>query len=108
MLPSEEEHDRRQRRVGWWLLVARLSADRTQGDAAAAIGLSAASSYGDFERGQTAPTLRQLVTLAALFGVPSSQFTDPPMTDEERLEKVTGRPSQRTDSGEDQRGRRTG
>jgi transcriptional regulator with XRE-family HTH domain len=95
MLPSEAELSRRQRRQSWWLLVARLSSGRTQADAARAIGI-VGSSYGDFERGVTAPSTRQLVLLAALFDVPIQMLIDPPFTDEERLEKRTGRVSQRT------------
>jgi len=54
------------------------------------------SSYGDFERGVTTPSLRQLVQLATILDVPLSQFTDPPFTDEERLERDTGLQSKRT------------
>jgi len=96
-VPSEEEHAQRQRRQSWWLLVARLASGRTQADAASALGLSAASSYGDFERGITAPSLRQLAILATLYGAPLSQFTEPPQTDEERLELLTGKASLRTE-----------
>lgn len=95
-LPTEADHVRRQRRQSWWLLVARLASGRTQGDAAAALGLTAPS-YGDFERGVTPPSLRQLTTLAGLFGVPVAHLADPPETDEERLEALTGRRSIRTD-----------
>lgn len=80
------------------MLVARLAAGKTQGDAAAAIGL-VASSYGDFERAVTPASLRQLAVLASFFGVPLSLFTDPPATDEERLETMTGNRSLRTDAG---------
>src|SRR6267154_1860409 len=90
VLPSEEEHTRRERRQSWWLLVARLASGRTQADAATALMLAAASSYGDFERGITVPSLRQLAILAQLYGVPLSLFTEPPPTDEERLETMTG------------------
>src|SRR3954468_21336263 len=97
MLPTEADHLRRQRRQSWWLLAARLSSGRTQADAAGAIGFTAASSYGDFERGITAPSLRQLAILATLYEVPLSLFTEPPQTDEERLEELTGRTSRRTE-----------
>lgn len=108
VLPSEEDHARRERRQSWWLLVARLASGRTQADAATALGLAAASSYGDFERGITVPSLRQLAILATLFAVPLAQFTEPPQTDEERLETLTGAPSQRTLSSEEpKRGRRS-
>jgi transcriptional regulator with XRE-family HTH domain len=95
-LPTEADHRRRQRRQSWWLLVARLASGRTQADAAAALGLTGPS-YGDFERGVTPPSLRQLTTLAGLFGVPVAHLADPPDTDEERLEALTGRRSVRTD-----------
>lgn len=94
-LPTEADHLRRQRRQSWWLLVARLASGRTQADAAAALGLTSPS-YGDFERGVTPPSLRQLTTLSGLFGVPVAHLADPPETDEERLEAITGRPSLRT------------
>lgn len=96
MLPSEDDHLRRERRQSWWLLVARLSSGRTQADAAAALGFAASSSYGDFERGVTQPSLRQLAVLANLYEVPLSLFTEPPTTDEERLEDQTERASRRT------------
>ena len=105
VLPSEEEHAQRERRQSWWLLVARLASGRTQADAATALGLSAASSYGDFERGITVPSLRQLAILATLYGVPLAQFTEPPKTDEERLEDLTGRSSRRTLSSDESKRR---
>lgn len=109
MLPTEDDLLFRQRRVGWWLFVARLASGRTQLDAAQALGLSAASSYGDFERGVTAPSLRQLTQLAILYEVPLSTFTEPAPTDEEALEMVTGVVSQRSAlAGEIERVRRTG
>lgn len=95
MLPSDAIHVRNQRRLSWWLLVARLSAGRTQSDAGAAIGVTA-SSYGDYERGTTPPSLKQLTTLAVLFEVPLSTFTEPKFTDEERLERDAGKRSART------------
>jgi transcriptional regulator with XRE-family HTH domain len=95
VLPSDAIHVRDQRRVSWWLLVARLSAGRTQADAGAALGIKA-SSYGDYERGVTPPSLKQLRTLAILFEVPLSTLTEPRFTDEERLERDAGKPSQRT------------
>lgn len=106
MLPSEDELRDRQRRTGWWLLVARLAAGKTQSDAANAAGLTAASSYGDFERAVTLPSLRQLALLAAFFGVPLSLFADPPETDEERLESLTGARSLRTEEGPGEQPRR--
>lgn len=102
--PTEQELAQQARRRAWWLLVARLSSGRTQADAAAALDLSAGSSYGDYERGVTPPSLKQLAILAALFEVPLSVFAEPKETDEERLERITGRPSRRAVDGG--RGRR--
>lgn len=84
----------------------RLTSGRTQGDAAAAIGLAASSSYGDFERGITEPSMKQLALLSVFFDVPLSLLTEPPETDEERLESLTGRASQRTAAVETEVGRR--
>lgn len=95
VLPTEADHLRRQRRQSWWLLVARLASGRTQADAAAALNLTAPS-YGDYERGITAPSLRQLAILATLYEVPLSLFTEPPLTDEERIEELAGWSSRRT------------
>lgn len=104
-LPTEADHRRRQRRQAWWLLVARLASGRTQADAAAVLRLTAPS-YGDFERGVTPPSLRQITTLAGLFGVPVAHLADPPETDEERLEAITGRRSRRTELVVDKSGNR--
>jgi transcriptional regulator with XRE-family HTH domain len=107
--PTQDELAQMARRRSWWLLVARLASGRTQADAARALDLSAGSSYGDYERGVTAPSLKQLAVLAALFEVPLSTFTEPEETDEERLERVTGRPSRRTQVDEGRsKGRRAG
>lgn len=106
MLPSEGDHLRRQRRQSWWLIAARLVSGRTQGDASAALGFAASSSYGDLERGVRAASLRQLAILATLYEVPLSLFTEPPMTDEERLEEQTGRSSKRTEQAPSPRRRR--
>lgn len=105
VLPTEEELARRARRRSWWLLAARLSSGRTQGDVATALGLAAASSYGDLERGITEPSMKQLALLAVILDVPLSLLTDPPETDEERLEEMTGNVSHRTDT-EERPGRR--
>lgn len=98
MLPTEADHVLRQRRQSWWLLVARLTSGRTQADAASALGI-VGSSYGDFERGITSPSLKQLAILAALFEVPLALLTDPPETDEDRIDRQAtreGKPSRRT------------
>lgn len=85
MLPTDDEIRRRQRRTAWWLFVARRRSGRTLGDVAKHLGLKAASSVGDFERGVTFPSLRQLTLMAALYEVDLRLLTDPPPTDEERL-----------------------
>lgn len=91
MMPTEEELERRARRLAWWLMTARRVRGRTQADVAAYLGLKAGSSVGDFERGVTVPSLKQLALLAALYEVPITLFTDPPATDEERLlDSATG------------------
>lgn len=109
VLPTEDDHLLHQRRQGWWLLVARISAGKTQADAAAALSLTAASSYGDFERGVTAPSLKQLRNLAIFFEVPLRVLTEPEKTDEERLEEETGRTSLRSAKAEEiDRIRKTG
>lgn len=91
MLPTEDELARRTRRIAWWLHVARRVRGRTQEDVATYLSLKAGTSVGDFERGTTTPSLKQLALLAALYEVPLALFTDPPMSDEERLlDSATG------------------
>jgi transcriptional regulator with XRE-family HTH domain len=97
VVPTAEEHAKRQRRQSWWLLVSRLASGTTQQAAAEAIGLSNASSYGDYERGVTPPSLRQLHNLAIVFGVDIDLLANPPETDEERWEQRIGRRSSRID-----------
>lgn len=75
-----------------------MTSGRTQADAGAALGI-VGSSYGDFERGTTIPSLRQIRTLAVVFDVPLSLLTDPPESDEDRIDRVAdraGKPSRRT------------
>lgn len=89
-MPTDEELERRRRRRAWWLRVARESRGLSQGGVAESLGLSrkSASTVGDWERYVSDPSLRQLEMLAVLYGVPLAMFTDPPETDEERLDRV--------------------
>lgn len=102
MAKSEVEYELARKRRAWWLFVARLSAGMNQAGVATALGLSenSASTVSDWERGTQDPSLKQLHDLAILYGVPLSLFTAPEPTDEEALEVITGRPSQRTISSE--------
>lgn len=87
-MPTEEELELRRRRRAWWLRVARHGMNQT--GVAKALGLSekSGSTIGDWERGVSEPSLRQLEQLAALYGVPVTLFVTPPMTDEERLDEI--------------------
>lgn len=85
MLPTEEDLALRRKRRAWWLSVARRARGRTQEDVAKYLSLKAGSSIGDFERNVIEPSLKQVALFAALYEVPLSLFTDPPMTDEERF-----------------------
>lgn len=69
-MPTEEELELRRRRRAWWLRVARAGMNQT--GVATSIGLSekSGSTIGDWERGVSEPSLRQLEQLAALYGVP--------------------------------------
>jgi transcriptional regulator with XRE-family HTH domain len=57
---------------------------------AQALGLSgkSGSTIGDWERGVSQPSLRQLAQLAALYQVPLDLFVTPPKTDDERLDEI--------------------
>jgi transcriptional regulator with XRE-family HTH domain len=87
-MPTEEELVQRDRRRAWWLRVARRGMN--QNGVAEAIGLSkkSGSTIGDWERGVSQPSLRQLEQLAALYGVPLDLFVNPPKTDDERLDEI--------------------
>lgn len=89
-MPTDEELQLRARRRAWWLRVARDQRGLSQSGVAEAIGLSkkSASTVGDWERGVSEPSLRQLESLAALYSVPLSWFVDPPRTDEERFDEL--------------------
>lgn len=87
---SEAEYDLRRRRRAWWLYVARRVTGLSQQGVAQAVGLSAksASTVGDWERGVSEPSLKQLGMLAALYNAPLTLFVEPPETDEERFAEL--------------------
>ena len=90
MARTEADYEQRRRRRAWWLYVARRVAGLSQSGVAKAVGLSekSASTVGDWERGITEPSLKQIGLLAALYGAPLSLFIEPPMTDEERYAEL--------------------
>jgi transcriptional regulator with XRE-family HTH domain len=81
--------DAYERRVGFWLRMARERANLKQEAVAVALGLSAKSksTVSAWENGRV-PSLRMLRRLAELYGVPLGVFTDPEPTPEERLEQL--------------------
>lgn len=85
MARTEGDDDLRQRRRAWWLYVARRVTGLSQAGVAQAVGLSpkSASTVGDWERGASVPSLKQLGQLAALYNAPLTLFVEPPATDEE-------------------------
>lgn len=87
-MPTEEEIALIERRRAWWLRVARRGMNQT--GVAKALGLSekSGSTIGDWERGVSQPSLRQLAQLAAIYGVPLELLVNPPMTDDERLDEI--------------------
>ena len=89
-LPSAamtDVEDRDAVRRGYWLRRAREQARVTLADAAQIAGLAAGSgsTVSLWERGQRPIKVHQMKRLAVRYGVPVSLFTDPPMTDDERL-----------------------
>jgi transcriptional regulator with XRE-family HTH domain len=74
-------------RRGYWLRRARDNAGITLSDAAITAGLSegSGSTVSLWERGLRPMKVHQMKRLAIRYGVPVSLFTDPPMTDDERL-----------------------
>lgn len=74
-------------RRGYWLRRAREQSGVTLSDAALTAGLGAksGSTVSLWERGQRGIKVHQMKRLALRYGVPISLFTDPPMTDDERL-----------------------
>lgn len=72
MAQIEEAFQIERRRRAWWLFVLRRVKGLNQGGVAKALGLSvnSASTVGDWERGVSDPSLRQLHDLAILYAVP--------------------------------------
>jgi transcriptional regulator with XRE-family HTH domain len=85
-----EEEDRHARRLGYWLRSVREARQIALKDAAVAAGLSAksGSTVSFWEHGKRPIKVQHLRRLALYYRVPESLFTDPPMTDEERLAAV--------------------
>jgi transcriptional regulator with XRE-family HTH domain len=84
------EEDAEAVRRGYWLRRARDNAGITLSDAAVTAGLSAGSgsTVSLWERGQRPIKVHQMKRLALRYGVPVTLFTDPPMTDDERLREA--------------------
>jgi transcriptional regulator with XRE-family HTH domain len=82
-----QDEDQEAVRRGYWLRRARDKAGVTLSDAAVTAGLQATSgsTVSLWERGQRGIKVHQMKRLAVRYGVPVSLFTDPPMTDDERL-----------------------
>jgi transcriptional regulator with XRE-family HTH domain len=82
-----DEEDEEAIRRGYWLRRARDNANVTLSDAAQTAGLAAGSgsTVSLWERGLRPIKVHQMKRLALRYGVPVSLFTDPPMTDDERL-----------------------
>lgn len=78
------------RRLGFWLRMARERAGKSQAGAAEFIGLapSSKSTISDWEVGTRPPKLNQLRRLAAFYAVPLELFTDPQPTPEERIDEI--------------------
>lgn len=74
-------------RLGYWLKRVRVQRGETLGSAAIAVGLASTSgsTVSLWERGLRPIKVQQLRRLAQFYRVPESFFTDPPMTDDERL-----------------------
>ncbi len=78
------------RRLGFWLRMARERAGKSQAGAAQHLNLSASSksTVSDWENGARPPKLNQLRRLAEYYGVPLVVFTDPEPTPEERIDEI--------------------
>lgn len=85
-----EEDEVYNRRLGFWLRMARERAGKSQAGAAEFIGLSKSSksTISDWENGARPPSLSHLRRLAAYYAVPLEVFTDPQPTPEERLDEI--------------------
>lgn len=78
------------RRLGFWLRMARERAGKSQAGAAEFIGLSKSSksTISDWENGARPPSLSHLRRLASYYAVPLEVFTAPQPTPEERLDEI--------------------
>jgi transcriptional regulator with XRE-family HTH domain len=87
---TEDEVQRERRRRGYWLRLARIRANLNQNEVARQLGMSdrSGTTVLAWEQGRRDPKATVLRQLAAIYGVPASQFIDPPTTDEERLDAV--------------------
>ena len=92
MAKTERDFEVERRRRAWWLFVFRRVRGMNQSGVAKAVGLKAtsASTVGDWERGVSDPSLRQLHDLAVVYDVPFSFLKNPPATDEERAAEAMG------------------
>lgn len=84
---TEDELAKERRRRGHWMRLARLNANLNQNDVAERLGMSptSGSTIVAWEKGRRDPKASQLTQLARIYGVKRSLFSDPPLTDEERL-----------------------
>lgn len=87
---TEDEIATIRRRRGYWLRLARERADMDQNSVARELGMSPKSgtSVLAWEKGTRSPSIDQLQQLALIYGVPVSTFTEPQLTDEERLDQL--------------------
>ncbi len=86
-MPDDSTYNRR---LGFWLRMARERAGKSQAGAAEHLGLSTSSksTVSDWENGDRPPKLNQLRRLAEYYGVPLTVFTAPEPTIEERLDEI--------------------
>src|SRR3954462_8023036 len=85
-----EEDEIYQRRMGFWLRMARERSGKSQEGAAEKLGLSpkSKSTISDYENGRTPVPIRTLRRLADWYGVPLEVFTRPEKMPEERLDEL--------------------
>lgn len=89
--PSMAEEDEiYQRRMGFWLRMARERSGKSQAGAAEFLNLSpkSKSTISDYENGRTPVPIRTLRRLADWYGVPLEAFTRPEKMPEERLDEL--------------------
>lgn len=107
---TTEEAQRRRRRRGYWLRLARLRADLNQNEVARRLGMSdrSGTTVLAWEQGRRDPKASVLEQLAEIYGVPPELLLKPPPTDEERLDEIVRAASalerEDWDAGEGSRG----